>query len=225
MPDQDEVVRGWLRKLELPPERSTFFEELRRRVAEHERRSARLWRRATVVLGAISIPAVAAAAVFAATLSAGSAVERTVSCQTQGGGVHFFAFSTNPTAKAAIALVATGATTSLFTVDTRYSGYTLSSSLCHPTKRRISLGRAGLAPGSTSSAGQYSAPTIYCPATPHVLLRFAVRLDGSGKPQSASLSIWSQPKAKRARSHPIAYAAWSPQRSSTYFSGGCTTSG
>lgn len=231
MPDQDEVVRQALRALDVPPERPTFFEELRRAVSEHERASARVWRRATVALGAITIPAVAAAAVLAATLSGGSAVERTVSCRTQGGGLHMNAFATDPAAGApgvgaSGALVATGATTSLLGVDSRYGGYTLSSSLCYATNKRIPLARAGLRSVTTSSAGQYGGPVVYCPVTASVRLRFRIGLDGSGKPQSASISVWSQPKpGSAAKSHPIAFVSWSQARSATYYASSCTTSG
>jgi hypothetical protein len=221
--DEDRLAREAVERL-LPPEGPGFFDAFWARAATEERLCARRWRRISAGLAAVTAAALAAAAVFAATVGTGSTVDRTVSCSTEDGAAHIFANATNPIVKAASALVSTGPvqpSTSLLGVDTRYSGFTLSSSRCHATTKRIPLTRSGLPSAGVYAAGDYQGLVGHCAVGAHVLLHLRLHLDADGKPLDAKLAVWAAPTTQKIRA--VAFLRWSPKRLLGYLSPGCTT--
>lgn len=172
---------------------------------------------------AAAIGAALAAAPAASGHLTQSRVDRTMSCSTSAGALQIIAFPTNPRAGAAGAGISTGPPSSLgeflVGVDTRYKNYKMSST-CRAVKSHVAFTHRGL----TSPAGG-SSGTVDCPVPHHILLRFRLGFDSSGKPVTATIAVWTQPSAhtgKRApKSRPIGFVQWSPQRSVTYYSSAC----
>jgi hypothetical protein len=221
MPTTD--VRDVLRELSVPQEAPEFFDELRERMREHDRTHARRWRRASVAAAAVAVLAITAAAVFAATRGSGSTVDRTASCATTNGAVQLTANAELPNPKVASAgLWTENSLTTLFAVDTRYSGFTLNGSRCRAAAARIPRARSSLPSAGTYDAGDFRGLTAYCPAARRVVVHFRVHLDSAGKPLDAKIAVWG--RTRRAKPlRPLAFLQWSPQGVVTYLSSRCTT--
>jgi len=149
---------------------------------------------------------------------------RTLSCTTEQGALQLWAFATNPTISQAGVTISTGdpnQPTSLLGVSNQQQHYGLGSR-CHSVKKRVVLSRRGLTPAGVVHAGDVQSPTVYCAATPRVLIRLLISYSASQKPVSATIEVVTQPKRNR-KSKRIGYVQWSPKRSVTYYSSACTS--
>lgn len=153
-------------------------------------------------------------------------VRRTVSCATELRALQISAFASNPSIGSANVSITTGdpqTADGLLGMSNEQPQYGLSSR-CHAVSKTVSLTHRGLTSAGVVHAGDIRYPTAYCAATSRVLLRFVIGLNSSGKPVSATVAAWTQPKAgKKAKSKPIGFVHWSPARSVTYYRAGCTT--
>lgn len=174
--------------------------------------------------------AVLALSVFIATPLAsaghrlGVQARRTLSCATEQGALQLMAFATNPTIGSANVTISTGdpnQATGLLGVSSQQQHYGLGSR-CHSVKKRVVLSRRGLTPAGVVHAGDVRSPTVYCAATPRVLIRLLISYSASQKPMSATIEVVTQPKRNR-KSKRIGYVQWSPKRSVTYYSSACTS--
>src|SRR6476469_1688723 len=149
---------------------------------------------------------------------------RTVSCSTAQGALQLWAFATNPTIGSAGVTISTGdpnQPTSLLGVSSQQQHYGLGSR-CHSLVRHVVLSRRGLASAGVVHAGDVRSPTVYCAATPRVLIRLLISYSASEKPVSATIEVVTQPKRNR-KSKRIGFVQWSPKRSVTYYSSACTS--
>jgi hypothetical protein len=74
-------------------------------------------------------------------------------------------------------------------------------------------------------AGDNQSPTVYCGATKRILMRLVVGFGSAGKPVSATVEVWTQPKHPGKKPKRIGYVQWSPKKSVTYYSSACTSQG
>src|SRR6478752_10633157 len=101
---------------------------------------------------------------------------RTVSCSTAKGALQLWAFASNPTIGSAGVTISTGdpnQPTSLLGVSSQQEHYGLGSR-CHSLVRHVVLSRRGLASAGVVHAGDVRSPTVYCAATPRVLIRLLI---------------------------------------------------
>ena len=151
-------------------------------------------------------------------------VQRTFSCATTEGALQISAFATNPNIGTANVSVTTGdpnASTGLLGLSTGQPRYGLNGA-CHSVKKQVAMTHRGLTSAGVVHSGDIRWPAVFCSASPHVLLRFVLALNASGKPVSATIAIRTQPKAGK-KSKPIGFVQWSAARSVTYHAPGCTT--
>jgi len=140
-----------------------------------------------------------------------------------------WAFATNPSMGSANVTISTGnpnVPVGLLGVSSTQPHYGLDGR-CHSVVKRVVLGRRGLASAGAVHAGDIQSPTVYCAATPRVLMRLLISYNAAGKPVNATIEILTQPKPRKGRtpkSKPIGYVRWSPQRSVTYYSSSACTS-
>ncbi|HET7572349.1 MAG TPA: hypothetical protein VFJ77_06745 [Gaiellaceae bacterium] len=206
-----------LERLTVPERRPEFLDELRGRLQEEDRASARRWRRVAVCAAAIALGAAAAASVVAAVArGGGSTVDRTVSCATGDmGGTRGFGLDAVPVQRSfgygSLGVTTDQGSTNLFVLDTRFKGFQLDGRSCHTTRAEVPLTRRGL-PSTPSQSGR----CIFLPA--RILVRVRVRLDASGKPRSALVAVRM---IRKQRQRPLAFAKWSPKRARTWFSTAC----
>ena len=66
-------------------------------------------------------------------------------------------------------------------------------------------------------AGYYQSLTAFCGAPSRVLIRYRIGFASSGKPATATMTVWAKRK-KSSRLHQIGYLKWSRSRSITYYS-------
>ena len=165
-----------------------------------------------------------------ATLSAAASprtdvqVRRTFSCTTEQRALQLSAFATNPTIGSANVTISTGdpnQITGLLGVSSEQKHYGLGTR-CHSVVRQIVLSRRGLTSAGAVHAGDVRSPTVYCAATPRVLMRLLITYSASAKPVSATIEVLTQPKRPR-KSKRIGFVQWSPKRSVTYYSSACTS--
>jgi hypothetical protein len=90
-------------------------------------------------------------------------------------------------------------------------------------KKHVAMTHRGLTSAGVVHAGDIRWPTVFCAASPRVLLHFVLALNASGKPVSATIAIRTQPNARGKKSKAIGFVQWSPARSVTYHAPGCTT--
>ncbi len=162
-------------------------------------------------------------------LAAGNRVEtqlrRTVSCATTLGALQISAFASNPTIGTANVTISTGdpnSATGLLGLSNQQPRYGLNGA-CRPAKKQVALTHRGLTSAGAVHAGDIRWPTVFCAASPRVLLHFVLLLNASGKPVSATIAIRTQPSARGKKSKAIGFVQWSPSRSVTYHAPGCTT--
>ncbi len=126
-------------------------------------------------------------------------VRRTVSCPTKLGALHISAFASNPTIGSANASITTGnpnTATGLLGMSNQQTRFGLNGT-CHPVATRVAMTHRGLSSFlGVSHAGDVGWTSVNCPITPHVLLRFVIALDASGKPVSATIAARAQPKKR-----------------------------
>jgi hypothetical protein len=228
MPASDEETRELLGRLTVPPDSPRFFEELRARMQEQDRRSARRWRLVATAVAAVALSAGAAAAVVAATDGAGSTVDRTVSCSVASNvaisagarvaeipaTVQATEFDRVPRDPA----LPIGPFTTLFVASTVQKGYTLDGTLCRPTAVKLSLGRGSLPSAGVVRRGYYTGFSAVCAFKGRVLMRVRVKLDGDGGAAEAQLVLF---RAGLPRPRPLAYVDWSPDLVRPYLSPRC----
>jgi hypothetical protein len=152
-------------------------------------------------------------------------VRRTVSCATKLGALQISAFATNPSIGTANVSITTGdpnnSPTGLLGMSTGQPRYGLSGT-CHSATKPVALTHHGLVSAGVVHSGDIRWPTAFCGASRHVLVRFALALNSSGKPVSATIAIATQP-AHGKKSKPIGFVQWSASRSVTYHAPSCTT--
>lgn len=228
MSDDSDLVGRALDQLSLAPQRPSFFDTLRVRMQEHDRRAARRWRRMSVMLGVIAATALAATAVLAATVAHGSVpriVDQTFSCAVQlRTSAHALDVSattetTNPAARTSAAYLdvytftkkATSNPSSPFVPQVEF-GSVLDSlkidhSLCRPSRKAVALAAGGLTPNGTVTPAFQGGFEQRCITAPHALIHFRLSEVG-GVPTRAQVAI----RDDNAKETPIAYVAWAPKR-------------
>jgi hypothetical protein len=172
------------------------------------------------LLGVLVALAVATAAPVSAGRTAGSRVEKTVSCATKVNALQLSAFAYDPAAGTAAANVLTGdpnAAKVVVAVDTRYKHYTISGN-CRRVAKRVPLTHRGLTAAPVSHFDDYQGQTQYCKATGRVLVHFKFSFNSSGRPLSATIAIRTQPKKTNRKSKPIGFIQWTEKKSITYYS-------
>jgi len=150
-----------------------------------------------------------------------------VSCATTLGALQLDAIAYRPSLGYAAALIRTGfpdtpATTTLVGVQTDKSDYTLDKG-CRQTNRSIRLTHRGLSSAGVVKAGYNQSPEVYCGAPGRVLVRYRIGFASSGKPATATMSVWGKRK-KSSRLREIGYVQWSRSRSISYYSAKACTS-
>jgi hypothetical protein len=179
-----------------------------------------------IVALVLAVALVEAIPLAAAGHRVGTQVRRTVSCTTEERALQLWAFATNPTTKSANVTISTGnpnLSTGLLGVSSTQTHYGLNPS-CHSVGKRVVLSRRGLTSAGVVHAGDIQSPTVYCAATPRVLMRFLISYNASEDPVTATIEVLTQPKAragKKPKSKRIGFVQWSPQRSVTYYSSAC----
>jgi hypothetical protein len=150
-----------------------------------------------------------------------------VSCATAVGAVQLDAIAYRPSLGYAAALIRTGfpdtpATTTLVGVQTDKSNYTVDKT-CRQTNRAIHFTHRGLRSAGVVKAGYNQSPEVYCGAPGRVFVRYRIGLADSGKPATATMTVWAKRK-KSTRLHEIGYVQWSRSRSTSYYSTRACTS-
>jgi len=152
-------------------------------------------------------------------------VRRTVSCATKLGALQISAYATNPTIGTANVYITTGdpnnGSTGLLGLSSQQPRYGLNGA-CHSVTKQVALSHRGLVSAGVVHSGDLRWPTAFCAASRRVLVRFAVTLNSSGKPVSATIAIATQPTRGK-KSKPIGFVQWSPARAVVYHAPGCTT--
>ena len=141
--------------------------------------------------------------------------------------MQLWAFATNPSIGSAGVTISTGdpgRPTGLLGVSSQQPHYGLGDR-CHAVVKRVGLSRRGLASAGAVHAGDMRSPTVYCAATPRVLMRLLISYNESQEPVSATIEVQTQPKAGSGKKPKrIGYVQWSPGRSVTYYrSSACTS--
>lgn len=170
---------------------------------------------------AIAAASVSATPALAAGRDSTGKVTGTVSCATWQGSLQISAFAYRPSLGYAAAIVFTGppntpATIQMVDVETDKSNYTLDHG-CSKTKKSVPLTHRGLSSAGVVKAGYNQSLTAYCGAPAHVVVRYRIGLASSGKPATATMTIWGKRK-KTSKLHQIGYVQWSRSRSITYYS-------
>ncbi len=162
-------------------------------------------------------------------LAAGNRVEtqvrRTFSCATTQGALQISAYASNPTIGTANVSITTGdpnSATGLLGMSTGQPRYGLGGA-CRSVTKQVAMTHRGLTSAGVVHAGDIRWPTVFCAASPRVLLHFVLALNASGKPVSATIAIRTQPNARGKKSKAIGFVQWSQARSVTYHAPGCTT--
>jgi hypothetical protein len=244
MPTLDDKTRDALRRLSVPPERPRFFEELRGRMQEHDRASARRWRSTGMAAAAVAISAVAAASVLAAQTRDSSptgksvVIDRTISCQVAptravyvSGSVdiHASADHNNP-ARFFPAVV--GVTTwpryatpddtrsailGQFSINSTQKGIVVDPLRCRRSQKSVPLRPAGLPSNGTDTAKFLGGAYRVCDGAGRVLVHYRVTELG-GVPKQAQVAV----RNDNERMTPLAYVDWTTKRVTTYTPADCS---
>jgi hypothetical protein len=234
---EDETMHALLR-LSVLPERPRFFDELRNRMQEHDRASARRWRLAAIVAAAVAISVVAAASVLAAQTLRSSAtgktavVDRTIACRVApthavyvSGSVdiHVDANNTN-TARfyPGVASVTTwpryatpndtrSAILGQLSINSAEKGITVDPLRCRTSRQSVPLRPAGLPSNGTDTAHFLGGTYRVCAGAGRVFVHYRVTEVG-GMPQKAQVAVRSDNR----RTTPLAYIDWTPKRVTTF---------
>ena len=238
MSDDSDLAGRALEQLSLAPQRPSFFDTLRVRMHEHDRRAARRWRRMSAVLGVIAAAAVAATAVLASTVAHSSVstrvVDQTLSCAVQlRTSAHALDVSaetenTDPAARTSAAYLdvytftkkATSNLSSPFVPQVEF-GSVLDSlkvdrSLCRPSHRSVALRPSGLTPNGTVTPTFQGGFEQRCITAARALIRLRLSEVG-GVPTRAQVAI----RDDNAKETPIAYVVWGPKRISYSLEDNC----
>jgi hypothetical protein len=210
MSGRDDWVRDRLARLDPPPRRPGFEEELWQRLEGQERSLARRWRLTSIALAAVAAAAISAAAVLATAQGTGATVDRTVSCATQvQGGLHVFEIQTFlkgpqfPTSGVQI-MSQQQLLVGFNTLNTE--PLIVDTGSCRPVKRRFPLTAAKLPSAGTFTPG-YTNFSARCPLGGRVLVRVRLGLDAQGRPRHALVAVRME-KGNR----PVAFLQWSAKR-------------
>jgi hypothetical protein len=243
MPTLEDETRDALRRLSVPAERQRFFEELRSRMQEHDRASARRWRLTSMAAAAVAISAVAAASVLAAQTRHSSAtgkttvVDRTISCQVAPTHAVYVAASVdihaspdhNNPARFFPALV--GVTTwpryatpndprsailGQLALNGSEKGITVDPLRCRTSRNSVALLPAGLPSNGTDTASFLGGVQRVCDGAGRVLVHYRVT-EVDGVPQQAHVAVRDDDR----RAKPLAYIDWTTKRVTTYTPAAC----
>lgn len=243
MPKLEDETRDELRRLSVPPERPRFFDELRNRMQEHDRASARRWRLIGIAAAAIAISVVAAASVLAAqTLRSSpagktSVIDRTVSCAVAPTHAVYVSaaveihVSANQTSPAQTYPAVAGVTTwpryakpndtsvivGQFNVNGAEKGIRVDALRCRPSRKSVPLRPAGLPSNGTVTASFLGRTDRVCRGAGRVLVHYRVT-DAGGVPQKAQIAVRNDGR----RAKPLAYIDWSVKRATTYAAASCS---
>jgi hypothetical protein len=159
--------------------------------------------------------------------SALKTVAGTVSCATSQGALQLDVFAYRPAWGYGAAFVDTGpantgAADTLVGVQSDKSNYTVDDG-CSRTKRSIRFTHRGLSLSGVTKAGYNQGPTVYCGVPHRVFVRYRIGLASSGKPATATMTVWAKRKAS-SRLREIGYTQWSRGKSTTYYSRKACTS-
>jgi hypothetical protein len=154
-------------------------------------------------------------------------VAGTVSCPTSQGALQMSVFAYRPAWGYGAAFVDTGpantgAADTLVGVQSDKSNYTLDKE-CGRTTKSIRFTHRGLSLSGVTKAGYNQAPTVYCGVPGRVLVRYRIGLASSGKPATATMTVWAKRK-RSSRLREIGYTQWSRGKSMTYYSPKACTS-
>jgi hypothetical protein len=154
-------------------------------------------------------------------------VAGTVSCPTSQGALQIDVYAYRPAWGYGAAFVDTGpantgAANTLVGVQSDKSNYTLDRA-CSRTKVSLRFTHRGLSSAGVVKAGYNQSPEAYCAAPRRVLIRYRIGFASSGKPATATMTVWAKPK-KSSRLREIGYVQWSRSRSTTYYSRKACTS-
>jgi hypothetical protein len=142
--------------------------------------------------------------------------------------LQLWAFATNPQIGSAGVTISTGnpsVSTGLLGLSSEQPHYGLGSR-CHSVVKRVAVSHRGLTSAGVVHAGDVRSPTVYCAATPRVLMRLLISYNGSQRPVSATIEVLTQPKPRHGKTPKrkrIGYVQWSPKQSVTYYSSACTS--
>jgi hypothetical protein len=218
----------------LPPESPSFFDGMWQQVEILERRSARRWRRASIVLAAVALVTATAAAVFAAgglpDASGGAArvIDRTLVCKTSHAGIYWkvtlrgsvrfpshpladltldTAFKVDPKTNFLIHQVQIASTTDGFTTD--------GSACTQSAASGIPLA-AGKLPSNGVVTPHFVGQIVAdCKVEPRIRVHVRVTTRGS-TPVAAEMAIRNYKS-----NQPVAFLSWSTERLASYFSSRC----
>ncbi len=223
---QERLVR-----LEAPPVRPGFREELWERIEERERSATRRWRASAIVAVAVAVAAASAAGVLAFGVASGatSPVDETVSCPIEiVGGVNKLVLGAIPRHKpirvngkleprpggfwAQSGL--TNTPVQLAFLTGLKDGVTLDHLVCTPAQR-IPLARAGLPLLNVLNAFHGGTVSQECWVAPRITLRLHVIFGKTGAPIAAQMAIRSGAKRR-----PVAFFDWTLARIRAYVSQG-----
>lgn len=238
--DDPSLAGRTLARFPVPPERPRFFEELRDRMQEHDRESARRWRRVSATLAAVAAAAIASAAVLAATVvrSGGTTVvDRTISCQVQflttahALDVQASTFSENPSSPSGTAPASVGVTTFARKVDpsdpksswvAQLAFQSVKNSLsvdrvkCRPSRRQVPFTSKGLTSNGTQTPTFKGGIQQRCISASRALIHYRI-VETGGVPERAQVAV----RNEDARFAPIAYIEWAPNRVTSYTESNC----
>jgi hypothetical protein len=149
-------------------------------------------------------------------------VAGTVSCTTAQRSMQISAYAYRPDPFGyAAATIFTGppntpATIPLVRVETDKSNFTLDPR-CGRVKTSVRFTHRGLTSAGVVKAGYFQSLTAYCGAPGRVLVRYRIGFASSGKPATATITVWARRK-KSPQLREIGYVRWSRSRSITYYS-------
>lgn len=200
----DEIGRA-LERLAVPPEDPAFFTELRGRLRELDRASARRWRRAAVALAAVAAAAVAAVVAVATARGGGAVLDRTLTCTVAGPvpGVSLEAWPQTPGGgPAGLRLGDAGAR--LLGFASSVTGFVLDGARCRGTATAVPLQQDTLPTVVAYSSG-YERYVARCFPAGRLLLRIRLALGGDGRPRRAVVALRAASDGR-----PLALVRWQP---------------
>ena len=243
MPTIEDETRDALRRLSAPPERARFFEQLRHRMQEQDRRAARHWRAIGLALAAVVLAVVAAASVLAAETHRSAAtkvvLERTVSCRVlpRTHAVYIAAYVTlhvsgdanNPPRVFAGHVDVTtlpwkthpsdpmSPLRGQFSFATNANSLTVDQARCNRSPLSVPFNPAGLSSNGTQTQSFNGGIQQVCTGAARVLIHYRVT-EAGGAPLQAQVAIRDDDRRRR----PLAYIEWSPKRVTTFTRSTCS---
>jgi hypothetical protein len=225
---RDRWVEGELDRLDVPPARPGFHDELWDRIQLVERVAARRWRRASIVLAVVALAATSAAGVLAfPRLERGgtTVVDRTYSCATAVssgvGSVRLSAYVSITATRPGFVELQSGnkivnhQVVPLLQLGTGKTPLAVDASLCRRTTRAVPLRASGLPSAGVFTASFLGGFDDDCIASGRVLVRARMTLSG-GVATRAEVAVRNEKSGT-----PIAFLAWSTTRMPAYISARC----